>query len=150
MKNNIFWLTGQPGSGKTTIALQLIETLKDSNIMHIDGDDLRDLTSNKDYSRQGRINNITLAQKIALFCSNKGFFVIVSLVAPFKDIRDAFKKNNSVTEFYLHTDEVRGKEEFFSKDYEAPSENFISIDTGVNTIDECVSIVMKELEKKST
>ena len=76
MMSSIIWFTGQPGSGKTTIAINLIKKLNAnniSNVMHIDGDDLRDLTSNKDYSKKGRIKNIELAQKIALFCANKDF-----------------------------------------------------------------------------
>ena len=39
--------------------------------MHIDGDDLRDLTSNKDYSKKGRIKNIELAQKLHYFVLTK-------------------------------------------------------------------------------
>ena len=49
----IYWLTGQPGSGKTTICKEILE-LKDYRIFHIDGDDLRDLFDNKDYSESGR------------------------------------------------------------------------------------------------
>ena len=32
-------------------------------------------------------------------------------------------------EVYLHTTEIRGRENFFVKDYEKPLENFIDIDT---------------------
>ena len=44
----IIWLTGQPGSGKTTISKKIL--MQDGRIFHIDGDDLRDLFENKDYS----------------------------------------------------------------------------------------------------
>ena len=130
MMSSIIWFTGQPGSGKTTIAINLIKKLNAnniSNVMHIDGDDLRDLTSNKDYSKKGRIKNIELAQKIALFCANKGFHVIVSLVAPFKEVRDKFKNKKNVIEFYLQTTDIRGKEHFFSDDYAPPTDNFIEL-----------------------
>ena len=53
LREMIIWLTGQPGSGKTTICKEILE-LKDNRIFHIDGDDLRDLFENKDYSEQGR------------------------------------------------------------------------------------------------
>ena len=49
----IFWFTGQPGSGKTTLGKALLEKLNDA--FHIDGDDLRGLSANVDYSEQGRI-----------------------------------------------------------------------------------------------
>ena len=59
----IIWLTGQPGSGKTTLANELIIHLKKSNpsikIINLDGDDLRNISRNKDYSKEGRIKNIS-------------------------------------------------------------------------------------------
>jgi adenylylsulfate kinase-like enzyme len=45
----IYWLTGQPGSGKTTLANWMVSALQGSAIFHIDGDDLRDFFDNKDY-----------------------------------------------------------------------------------------------------
>ncbi len=146
--SKIVWFTGQPGSGKTTLANQLISKIDSSiNVIHIDGDDLRSLTKNKDYSEKGRRKNIRLAQQIAIFCSNKGFSVIVSLVAPFKDLRDDFKNSHNVIEFYLHTSEKRGREHFFSDDYEKPSENYIELDTGKYSIDECTEKIIMEFHK---
>ncbi len=48
----IYWLTGQPGAGKTTICNEILD-IRDHRIFHIDGDDLRDLFDNKDYSETG-------------------------------------------------------------------------------------------------
>ena len=46
------WLTGQPGSGKTTLA-KIIEELNDvNNVIHLDGDDLRAINKNQDYSKR--------------------------------------------------------------------------------------------------
>ena len=68
----ICWLTGQPGSGKTTLANSLIEHLKKENpdisIINLDGDDLRNINKNKDYSKEGRIKNISTA--ISLYSFN--------------------------------------------------------------------------------
>ena len=55
----ILWFTGQPGSGKTTLCKEMKIQLQKLNIseekiFHIDGDDLRDLINNKDYSEKGR------------------------------------------------------------------------------------------------
>ena len=44
----IYWLTGQPGAGKTTLAKYLVEYFPKDKVIHIDGDDLRDIFKNKD------------------------------------------------------------------------------------------------------
>ena len=78
----IYWMTGQPGHGKTVLSNLFKDTLWLKNTkptVQVDGDDLRELTVNKDYSEQGRINNIRNAQMIAEFCHNKDMNVIVSL-----------------------------------------------------------------------
>jgi adenylylsulfate kinase len=126
----IYWLTGQPGAGKTTICNEILD-IRDHRIFHIDGDDLRDLFENKDYSETGRRKNIELAQQIAQYLHNKGKDVLVSLVSPYKDQRDKFKQKmgDNMVEVYIHTTEVRGRESFFVKEYEAPTERYLSIDT---------------------
>ena len=127
----IYWFTGQPGHGKTTLAKALIEHLRarGTEPFHVDGDDLRALTSNADYSRAGREANIRRAQTIAHYLQNQGRTVVVSLVAPYRDIREELKAHAQVTEVYVHTTEQRGREEKHAKDYEPPLENFIAIDT---------------------
>ena len=72
----------------------------------------------------------------------------MSLVAPFKEVRDKFKNKNNVIEFYLQTTDIRGKEHFFSDDYAPPTDNFIEIDTGKNNLDESVDIVMNNVDFK--
>jgi adenylylsulfate kinase len=139
----IIWLTGQPGSGKTTICKEILE-LKDYRIFHIDGDDLRDLFDNKDYSETGRRKNIELAQQIAQYLHNKGKDVLVSLVSPYKDQRDKFKQKmgNNLVEVYIHTTDVRGREDFFVKEYEAPTEKYLSIDTTNESVEESTKKVL--------
>ena len=86
----IYWFTGQPGAGKTVLANALKQQLE--NTFHIDGDDLRDIFDNKDYSEDGRRKNIALAQHISHFLSKKECNVVVSLVSPYKDQREEFKE----------------------------------------------------------
>ena len=134
----IIWLTGQPGSGKTTICKRIL--WDKPGVFHIDGDDLRDLFDNKDYSEQGRRKNIELAQQIAEFLHNKGKDVVVSLVSPYKDQREKFKKKigENLKEIFIHTTEKRGREDFFVKEYEPPTENFLSVDTTEDFVEESV------------
>ena len=90
----IYWFTGQPGSGKTVLSVLLKDYLEKNylkNVIHIDGDDLREIFENKDYSKEGRIKNIVFAQQLAQFCQTKGFDVVVWL-------------ENTVTEIRKYTD----------------------------------------------
>ena len=121
----IYYFTGQPGAGKTTLA----ELLYDDGYIHIDGDDIRNIFDNKDYSEEGRKLNIRRAHDIAQFMDSKGFTVIISLVSPFRSLRDELKSKTDVVEIYVHTTEVRGRENYHVSTYEPPIENFIDIDT---------------------
>ena len=133
----IIWLTGQPGSGKTTICEEILK-IRDYRVFHVDGDDLRDLFENKDYSETGRRKNIELAQQIAQYLHNQGKDVLVSLVSPYKDQRDRFKEKmgDNLVEVYIHTTEIRGREDFFVKEYEKPTERYLSIHTTNESVDE--------------
>jgi adenylylsulfate kinase-like enzyme len=125
----IYYLIGQPHAGKTTLSKLLKQHLYPQNIIQIDGDEIRDIFQNKDYSEQGRRKNIQRAQDIAKFLNAKGFDVIMSLVSPYKDLRDELKSTSNVTEVYIHTNDVRGRESFHVENYEKPTEDYISIDT---------------------
>lgn len=132
-KFQAIWLTGQPASGKTTLANMLIDYFKinedNKEFFNIDGDDLRDLFQNKDYSKKGRYANIRLGMSIAAYLINKNKIPIISLVSPYRELREEFKEKYKVLEIYLHTTEIRGREDYFVKDYEKPLQNFIEIDT---------------------
>jgi adenylylsulfate kinase len=126
----IIWLTGQPGAGKTTLANWLIASYPDKGVI-VDGDDIRQIFDNKDYSEEGRRKNIDLAQKISKFIHMKGGIAIVSLVSPYKSQRDEFKSimGKDLIEVYVHTTDIRGRENFHVKEYQPPTEFFIDVDT---------------------
>ena len=138
----IFWFTGQPGSGKTTLGKAMLKKL--DNVFHIDGDDLRGLSANVDYSEQGRISNIRTAQSIAMYLDNKGKNVVVSVVAPYRWLREEFKERHNVNEIYLHTTEIRGREHYFAENYEAPEVNFLDVDTTNVSVEDCIDKIIKE------
>lgn len=150
----IIWLTGQPGSGKTTLANSLISNIKKDNsikIINLDGDDLRSINKNKDYSKEGRIKNISTAISIMRFLSNKGYICVVSIVAPYAFLRDELKNEFPFLEIYLHTKEIRGREDFFAKDYEIPiDKKCLSIDTGKLTIEESTDEILYVYRQMAT
>ena len=143
----IIWLTGQPGSGKTTICKRIL--WDKPGVFHIDGDDLRDLFDNKDYSEAGRRKNVELAQQIAHYLHKKGNDVVVSLVSPYKDQRDKFKEKmgDNLVEVYVHTTEIRGRENYFVSDYQQPVENYFDLDTTNETVEESVKKLLENLKK---
>jgi len=137
-KGRIYWFTGQPAHGKTVLGKKLVELLQTEKrnwrkqVFHLDGDDLRELTINKDYSEQGRINNIRNAQMIAEYVSKNGCDVVVSLVAPYRWLREEFKErigSDNFQEFYVHTTQKRERDHFKVEDYEEPLERFFDVDT---------------------
>ena len=147
----IYWFTGQPGHGKTTLAKAMLSHLASQGIeaFHVDGDDLRALTTNADYSRGGRENNIRRAQLLAHYLQSKGHTVVVSLVAPYRDIREELKATAQVTEVYVHTTETRGREEKHASDYEAPLDNFIDIDTTGKSVEDSLQEVLDAIASRT-
>jgi adenylylsulfate kinase len=139
----IYWLTGQPAHGKTVLGKKLVSHLKEKHknlaktVFHLDGDHLREITHNKDYSEQGRINNVRNAQMICDYLHIHNCDVVVSLVAPYKWLRDEFKERNygDVTEIYVHTTEPRERDHFKVDGYEPPTENFTDVDTTLDDPD---------------
>tara|TARA_B100000029_G_C17153390_1_gene806886 strand:+ start:222 stop:683 length:462 start_codon:yes stop_codon:yes gene_type:complete len=150
----VIWLTGQPGSGKTTLANSLIESLEKDNpkikIINLDGDDLRNINKNKDYSKEGRIKNISTAISIMRFLANKDYICIVSIVAPYRFLRDELKNEFPFLEVYLYTTEIRGREDFFAKDYEIPLGDHLAIDTGKLNIEESRDEILNVYRKMAT
>lgn len=128
----IFWITGQSGAGKTTLSNWMVKELNPTAFT-IDGDELRDVFGNKDYSVEGRKRNIELAQNIAKFINSKQSDVIVSLISPFREQRESFKADmgNDIVEIWVWCDEIRSP---YTTHYEQPQQEFISINTN-NTND---------------
>ena len=140
----IYWFTGQPGAGKTVLANMLKEELP--NAFRIDGDEMRALFTNQDYSINGRVINVGTAQKIAHYLHNQGHDVIVSLVAPYIDQREDFKKligTENMVEFYVHTSKPRERDHFKAISYVPPTSDFVDIDTTNDTPEQSFEIVKK-------
>ena len=104
----IYWLTGQPGAGKTTLATWIMASYPNKGV-HIDGDDMRNCYQDKDYSKEGRMRNVEKAQNIARFLHYKGNTVVVSFVSPYKEQREEFKQ--LIREKFLQREKERKERE---------------------------------------
>lgn len=131
----IYWLFGQPAAGKTTLAKALISTIQD-DVFHIDGDNLREITKNFDYTKVGREKNLQSVLDIARFGDAHGYDVYISVVAPYNEQRESLIKTNNVVPIYVHTSDTRGRESYHVDNFELPEGDYISIDTTNKSVDE--------------
>jgi bifunctional enzyme CysN/CysC len=95
------WLTGLPGSGKTTTALALTERLHalGERSVTLDGDILRSgLNRDLGFSDADRNESVRRAGEVALLLASTDCIVIVSLVSPFRIARDAVRARHAESE----------------------------------------------------
>lgn len=146
----IYILFGQPASGKTTLGKMLAEHLNTPFI--IDGDEFREMFTNKNYGREGREENIRNANAVATYLNKKGerdewsaiyckkddgnsiegrpvregTDVVMCLVNPYEHLRKELKNNNKdqVMEVLL-TSERNLRKDYHVKDFEEGVPNAI-------------------------
>jgi len=138
-------LFGQPCSGKTTLANQIEADY------YIDGDQLRTMFQNKDYSKQGRINNLNRASDIATYLHYNGNKVVLSLVYPYKEAREYL--NSLVSDVfwvYLTYEGERGREANHVADFDLPyyDDLNIMISTSATSEEDSLELIKKFINEK--
>lgn len=91
------WFTGLPSSGKTTLANALAELLGGAGhrIEVLDGDELRAyLTADLGFSRADRDENVRRIGYVARLLAGHGVTVLVPVIAPYADAREAVRKQH--------------------------------------------------------
>jgi adenylylsulfate kinase-like enzyme len=147
--NMIYWLIGQPGCGKSTLA-KLLQA-KIEKCLYFDGDDLRKIFGNsyspKHFTREWREEQTRALQRLITYLVDQGFNIIIATVNPYRNVREEFKNSRmDMREIYIHKTDVRERENFAVSDYEPPLENFIDINTTGHTPEESVEeIVQKDI-----
>ena len=147
----IYWLIGQPGSGKTTLATKLKETLRTyDGIIHIDGDGLRKIFDDgyapETFTKPQRVAQTKVLQKLIAYIADQDVDVIVSTVNAYRDIREDFKAERfDLIEIYVHRDGERIRKENDVNDFEPPLKDFIDVDTTGKTVNESLDELCKKL-----
>jgi len=98
----VIWMTGLPCSGKTTIARKLQEFVP--NLAILDGDELREWLSPKDFSKEGRDEHNRKVAHLANLLLKHNVPVSVSLISPYEENRSSAREiigNENFIETYV-------------------------------------------------
>lgn len=81
-KGTLYWITGLSGAGKTTIGTLLYHYIKakKNNVVMLDGDILRELYQNKDYSPEGREKISYMNGRLFKLLTDQGIDVIACVI----------------------------------------------------------------------
>jgi len=91
------WLTGLPSAGKTTIAYELVGRLREEGHRAevLDGDEIREfLSAGLGFSREDRHTNVQRIGFVAELLASHGVKVLVPVIAPYADSREAVRKRH--------------------------------------------------------
>jgi len=86
----VLWMTGLPCAGKTTLARKLQEFVP--NLAILDGDELREWLSPKDFSREGRNEHNRKVAHLAKLLLKHKVPVSVSLISPYSENRKSARE----------------------------------------------------------
>lgn len=90
MKVLIFGLSG---SGKTTLARQLHEHYM---FFHVNGDVVRNVSNDWDFSIEGRIRQAHRIAAIADNAAKRSWDIIIDIIAPLQEMRDIIKPDFTI------------------------------------------------------
>jgi adenylylsulfate kinase len=170
----VIWLTGLPGSGKTTIAKALYPRLKELGfkVELLDGDVVRkELSPELGFTKQDREIHARRVVYLSKLLSRNGIISIVSLISPYRDFRRYARTetnmNNNFYEVYvkcsLEACVARDPKGLYKKalsgeikdltglqdPYEEPEKPEIIVDTEKQTLDECVNVIIYKVLKSN-
>ncbi len=164
----ILWLTGLSGAGKTTIAQRLENNFREQAYLVelLDGDAIRqNLSQGLGFTKEDRDTNVRRVGYVANLLSRNGVIVIVSLISPYRAVRDELRySTKNFVEIYVNAPievcEARDVKGLYAKArnrqiqsftgiddaYEEPLNPHITCHTSKETIDESVAKITTWLE----
>ena len=158
----VLWFTGFSGSGKSTLAIGLEQVMFaiGFQVFVLDGDKLRSgLNKDLGFSAADRQENIRRAAEVAATLKDSGALVISAFISPFKNDRELARKaiGEGFHEIFIDASidicEARDPKGLYkrarageisdftgiSSPYEPPTSPNMALDTGVLSIDTCLS-----------
>lgn len=168
----IIWFTGLSGSGKSTLAHAVEERLfnKQCHTFVLDGDNIRHgLCADLGFSDQDRQENIRRIGELAKLFMQAGTIVLTAFISPFMSDRQKVKAmvdNHQFIEIYcaapVEVCESRDCKGLYKKarageitdftgissPYEAPLNPDIVLNTGEQSLEDCVDYIVAAIEKR--
>ena len=94
VKPSVLWMTGLPGSGKSTIAEELLSRLvkKGAAAEWLDGEQTRRILPNLGFSKDERARHVLKAGLIAKMLEKNGIFVVASYISPYSEDRQQVRE----------------------------------------------------------
>lgn len=166
-KGMIFWFTGLPASGKSTIASAFEKELLNSGKLAylLDGDNIRTgLNSDLGFTEYDRNENIRRIGEVAKLFQDAGVIVLVAFISPYREMRNAIRNKideGRFIEVYIKADlqtcidrdpkglyqkAINGEIQDFtgiSAPYEEPENPEIVLDTTILSVEDSVNTLIQ-------
>ena len=173
----VLWFTGFSGAGKSTLAMEVERRLfqKGYQVYVLDGDNVRrGLNANLGFSPDERAENIRRVGEAAALFADAGFICITAFISPYQADRDRARgaaqrvDTNAFHEIHVHADlatcEERDPKGLYKKarsgeirdftgisaPYEPPAAPELTVDTGNESVDDCVAAIIGHIERNFT
>ena len=94
---NCFWITGLSSAGKTTLSKLLADKLRSEGkpVIFLDGEDLRDVFSNKEYNREVRLETALRYSRICSLIVKQQINVVIGVIGLFYEVQHWNRQNIS-------------------------------------------------------
>lgn len=170
-KGTTIWFTGLSGSGKSTLANEVAGALHERGVLTyvLDGDNIRQgLNKGLGFSPEDRKENIRRIGEVAKLFTDAGLINMTAFISPYVEDRDIARTLQPETflEIYVKADldvcEKRDPKGLYKKarageikgftgidaPYEEPAAPALTVDTGRQSLEQCVTAIVRELEKR--
>ena len=165
----VIWLTGLPGSGKSTIAERVVEYLSKNGdrVEHLDGDIVRKLFPQTGFTKEERDRHIRRVGYLAALLEKHDVTVVASFISPYREAREFVRSLcKNFIEVHIATPlevcEQRDPKGLYAKarkgeikdftgiddPYEEPLKPDLRIDTTHQTVEESVKVVIDAIIRK--
>jgi bifunctional enzyme CysN/CysC len=167
------WLTGLPGSGKSTVAAALERRLIDAGhaCFVLDGDNLRHgLNRDLGFTSEARRENVRRTAEAARLMNDAGLIVVAALISPYEEDRAMARRIVGTERFFeayvaadveecerrdpkgLYANARRGEITDFTginAPYEVPTDPDVVLQTGTETVEQSVATLMAAVLKRA-